>query len=155
MPEESAFCVLVQLTHKYDLRGHFTPKMELLHVRMYQWERLLVDELPLLSSHLQVEGIMSTMYASQWFLTLFAYRFPIAMVYRIMDLLVFEGVNVLFQIGLALLKRSEMLILHMDFENLLDFLQNGIFDFYKSHTNTSELLKEAISWKISPTRITK
>lgn len=42
--------------------------------------------MPDLHSHFQYNDIETHMYASQWFLTLFTAKFPLPMVYRIMDL---------------------------------------------------------------------
>lgn len=42
--------------------------------------------MPDLHSHFQYNDIQTHMYASQWFLTLFTAKFPLPMVYRIMDL---------------------------------------------------------------------
>ena len=44
------------------------------------------DSLPDLYNHFQYNDIETHMYASQWFLTLFTAKFPLPMVYRIMDL---------------------------------------------------------------------
>ena len=44
------------------------------------------DSMPDLFSHFQYNEIETHMYASQWFLTLFTAKFPLSMVYRIMDL---------------------------------------------------------------------
>lgn len=44
------------------------------------------DSLPDLYSHFQYNDIETHMYASQWFLTLFTAKFPLSMVYCIMDL---------------------------------------------------------------------
>ena len=47
---------------------------------------LFQDSMPDLHSHFQYNDIQTHMYASQWFLTLFTAKFPLPMVYRIMDL---------------------------------------------------------------------
>jgi len=72
MPEEEAFCVLVSLMKSYDLRLHFTPEMPSLQLHLFQFDRLLEHFLPRLSLHLEKLGVKSSMYASQWFMTLFA-----------------------------------------------------------------------------------
>jgi hypothetical protein len=92
MPEEHAFCCLVHFMHTYQFRSLYTPKMELLELRLYQFDHLVQELLPKIHDHLVNEGIRSTMYASQWFLTLFAYRFPLKLVYRILDIVFATGV---------------------------------------------------------------
>jgi ecotropic viral integration site 5 protein len=78
MPDEEAFCLLVRLMHSYDIRGHFTPEMPKLQMRLFQFDRLVEDMLPVLHVHFLRQGIKSSMYTSQWFLTLFSYRYSSA-----------------------------------------------------------------------------
>ncbi|KAG1466588.1 hypothetical protein G6F56_004660 [Rhizopus delemar] len=131
MPEEEAFCLLVKLMNTYGLRGHFTPEMEGLQLRLHQFDALVEEYLPRISRHLKQQGINSTMYASQWFMTLFAYKFPLHLVFRIYDVMFTEGISTLFKFAIALLKRNEGQLLGFEFEHLLDFLKNGLFEQYK------------------------
>lgn len=73
-PDEEAFCQLVRLMHSYDLRAHFLPEMPGLQLRLFQFDRLIEEMLPVLHTHFLRQGVKSSMYCSQWFLTLFAYR---------------------------------------------------------------------------------
>lgn len=66
MPEEEAFCVLVQLMKQYNFRELYTPNMVGLRMRLYQFESVLKEHLPAVEKHLENEGVKSTMYASQW-----------------------------------------------------------------------------------------
>lgn len=86
--------------------GHLVPKtqrgsseklMRLVRHEYYWYWRLNIsfvlfiffffqDSLPDLFNHFQYNDIETHMYASQWFLTLFTAKFPLPMVYRIMDL---------------------------------------------------------------------
>ncbi|RCH87880.1 GTPase-activating protein [Rhizopus azygosporus] len=131
MPDEDAFCLLVKLMNKYGLRGHFTPEMDGLQLRLYQFDALVQEYLPHVARHLKQQGINSTMYASQWFMTLFAYKFPLNLVFRIYDVIFTEGISSIFKFAIALLKRNQTHILGLEFEHLLDFLKNGLFQEYK------------------------
>ena len=71
MPDEEAFCVLVRLMKSYDLRSHYTPNMPGLQLRLFQFDRLVEELVPSVFLHLLRQGVKSSMYASQWFLTLF------------------------------------------------------------------------------------
>lgn len=99
--------MLVRLMKSYDLRSHFTPNMPGLQLRLFQFDRLLEELLPHVFMHLLRQGIKSSMYASQWFLTLFGlapvvalhgsrshltrrYRFPLELVSVVMDLVFAE-----------------------------------------------------------------
>ena len=71
MPDEEAFSVLVRLMKAYDLRSHYTPNMPGLQLRLFQFDRLVEELAPTVFLHMLRQGVKSSMYASQWFLTLF------------------------------------------------------------------------------------
>jgi hypothetical protein len=51
----------------YDFRNLYTPKMIGLQLRNYQFDKLIAEQIPLVWKHLQDQGIISSMYASQWY----------------------------------------------------------------------------------------
>lgn len=106
----------------YEMRSMFTLNMEGLQLRLYQFSRLLEEHLPSLAAHLDKHSIHAAMYASQWFLTLFAYAFPLELVTRIYDILFVEGATeTMMRVSIAMLQRSEQTILaENEFEDLLD-----------------------------------
>ncbi|KAI9591274.1 rab-GTPase-TBC domain-containing protein [Syncephalis fuscata] len=147
MPEDEAFCTLVRLMQYYNLRGHYTPSMEDLHVRLHQFEKLLAVHHPDLSRHLNAQGIQTTMYASQWYMTFFAYKFPLSMVYRIMDIIFAEGVESLHRFAVALMRANRARLLLMGFEDLLTFLKTDLFEVYR--TQEAKLVMDATNVKVS------
>lgn len=153
MPDEEAFCVLVKLMNSYDMRGHFTPDMSTLQLRLYQFEQLVEETVPLVYKHFQLQGIKSTMYASQWFMTLFAYKFPLDLVFRIYDILLVEGVDSLLRFAVALLKANHDRIIAHEFETLVEFLKNGLFEQYKN--NPSVFVQDAYNVKVTPKKLTQ
>src|ERR1700760_4699608 len=107
MREEEAFCLFVRLMSKYGLRDMFTQDMPGLHLHLYQFERLLEDFEPALYCHLNRRGVTSNLYATQWFLTLFAYRFPLQLVMRVYDLILSEGLEgAILKFGIALMQKN-------------------------------------------------
>ncbi|ORX49893.1 RabGAP/TBC [Hesseltinella vesiculosa] len=151
MPEEEAFSVLVKLMDKYQLKGHFTPQLNLLHQRMYQLDGLIYDHLPHLHRHFDTQGIRSNMYASQWFMTLFAYKFDFDFVFRVYDLILSQGVEALHRLALALLQKNQASLLSMEFDALLHFLKNDVLNIYKDAIST--LLTDAYTINIIPKRL--
>lgn len=131
MPDEEAFCVLVRLMRSYDLRSQYIPDMPGLQLRLFQFDRLLEELLPATFMHLLRQGIKSSMYASQWFLSLLAYRFPLELVCSVFDLIFAEGTEAIFRFAMALMRRNEQRLLELDFESLLEFLKTGLFERYK------------------------
>ncbi|KAG5924579.1 hypothetical protein E4U42_004613 [Claviceps africana] len=131
MPEEEAFCLLVRLMHHYKLRDLFVQDMPGLHLHLYQFERLLEDLEPALYCHLHRRGISSHLYATQWFLTLFAYRFPLQLVLRIYDLILSEGLSAILRFGIALMQKNATTLLAIsDMQQLTTYLKDKLFDVY-------------------------
>jgi len=131
MPEEEAFCLLVKLMNQYHLRDLFVQDMPGLHMHLYQFERLLEDLEPALYCHLHRRGISPHLYATQWFLTLFAYRFPLQLVLRIYDLILSEGLTAIIKFGIVLMQKNATTLLGMsDMSQLTTFLKDKLFDVY-------------------------
>lgn len=86
MPEEQAFSVLVKICFDYELRDLFKQGFEVLHLKFYQLERLMQDLTGDLYEHFMEMGLEIHMFASQWFLTLFTAKFPLFLVFHILDL---------------------------------------------------------------------
>ncbi|KAI0472411.1 rab-GTPase-TBC domain-containing protein [Xylaria cf. heliscus] len=131
MPEEEAFCLLVRLMNQYKLRDLFIQDMPGLHMHLYQFERILEDLEPALYCHLHRRGISPHLYATQWFLTLFAYRFPLQLVLRIYDLILSDGLSAILRFGIVLMQKNTSALLGMsDMSQLTTFLKDKLFDVY-------------------------
>ncbi|KAJ9144822.1 RabGAP/TBC [Coniochaeta hoffmannii] len=143
MPEEEAFCLLVRLMNHYHLRDVYIEGMPGLHLQLYQFERLLEDLEPALYCHLHRRGISSHLYATQWFLTLFSYRFPLQLVLRIYDLIFSEGLSAILRFGIVLMqKNAEALLAMKDMSQLCTFLRDRLFDVYIDAAPSSNSILE-------------
>ncbi|KAF7543887.1 hypothetical protein G7Z17_g10381 [Cylindrodendrum hubeiense] len=131
MPEQEAFCLLVRLMNHYKLRDLFIQDMPGLHMHLYLFERLLEDYEPALYCHLHRRGISPHLYATQWFLTLFAYRFPLQLVLRIYDLILSEGLSAILRFGIVLMQKNASTLLGLsDMQQLTTYLKDKLFDVY-------------------------
>ncbi|KAJ6155129.1 hypothetical protein N7470_005695 [Penicillium chermesinum] len=132
MDEVEAFELLVKLMNKYGLREMFIADMPGLHRSLYQFERLLEDLEPAIYCHLRRRGVPPQLYATQWFLTLFAYRFPLQLVLRIYDLIFEEGLeSTILKFAIAIMRRNAEALLEMkDMSSLTSFLKERLFDAY-------------------------
>uniref|UniRef100_A0A8C2HSI0 Rab GTPase-activating protein 1 n=1 Tax=Cyprinus carpio TaxID=7962 RepID=A0A8C2HSI0_CYPCA len=149
MPEEQAFSVLVKIMFEYGLRELFKQNFEDLHCKFFQLERLMQECIPDLYAHFLDLGLEAHMYASQWFLTLFTAKFPLYMVFHIIDLLLCEGISVIFNVALALLKTSKDDLLQTDFEGALKFFRVPVPKRYRSEENAKKLMELACSMKVT------
>ncbi|XP_040041315.2 rab GTPase-activating protein 1-like isoform X2 [Gasterosteus aculeatus] len=155
MPEEQAFCVLVKIMYYYRLRDLYKNNFEDLHCKFYQLERLMQDQLPDLWSHFHELNLEAHMYASQWFLTLFTAKFPLCMVFHITDLLLCEGLNIIFNVALALLKTSKEDLLQADFEGALKFFRVQLPKRYRAAENARRLMEQACNIKVPTKKLKK
>ena len=175
MPEEEAFSLFVTLMNKYGLRDLFVADMAGLHLHLYQFERLLEEFEPALYCHLRRREVKPQLYATQWFLTLFAYRFPLQLVLRIYDLILSEGLeSAILKFGIVLMQKNAETLLGMkDMSTLTTFLKERLFDVYidkapsansilengffgstsgvdKEIYRADQLVKDAVAVKITP-----
>lgn len=153
LSEYEAFCLFVQLMKGYDFRSLFLPEMPGLHLKLYQFERLIEDRLETVHTHLKRQGVLPSMYASQWFLTLFAYKFPLSLVERVFDIVVAEGYEAVLRFGFALIVKSADRILQLEFDDLLPFLKDSIFDCYVETPN--DLVRDASLVELTPSVLAK
>nr|XP_054607526.1 TBC1 domain family member 1 isoform X1 [Nothobranchius furzeri]XP_054607527.1 TBC1 domain family member 1 isoform X1 [Nothobranchius furzeri] len=127
MGEEDAFNMLKFLMFDAGLRKQYRPDMIILQIQMYQLSRLLHDYHRDLHSHLEQQEIGPSLYATPWFLTLFASHFPLGFVARVFDMLFLQGSEVIFKVALSLLGSHKPLILqHDSLESIVDFIKTTL-----------------------------
>jgi hypothetical protein len=116
-----------------------------LHLHLYQFERLLEDLEPALYCHLNRRDVKPQLYATQWFLTLFAYRFPLQLVLRIYDLILSEGLEgAILKFGIVLMQKNAETLLGMkDMATLTTFLKERLFDVYIDKAPSSSSILES------------
>ena len=132
MSEAECFSLLVTLMKDYGLRDLFCPEMQGLHLLLHQFDRVLESQLPALFNHLIRQGVKLLMYASQWFLTFFSYKFPLDVVLRIFDMVITQGIEVILQLAINLMLQNEENLLLLKFDHLLEFLKLNLFNVYVS-----------------------
>ncbi|XP_065698153.1 rab GTPase-activating protein 1-like isoform X2 [Patagioenas fasciata] len=155
MPEEQAFCVFVKIMYDYGLRDLYRNNFEDLHCKFFQLEKLMQEQLPDLYGHFSDLNLEAHMYASQWFLTLFTAKFPLCMVFHIIDLLLCEGMNIIFHVALALLKTSKEDLLQADFEGALKFFRVQLPKRYRAEENARRLMEQACNIKVPTKKLKK
>eukprot|EP00834_Sanchytrium_tribonematis_P002904 NODE_100_length_20331_cov_1.214462.p3 type:complete len:432 gc:universal NODE_100_length_20331_cov_1.214462:12327-11032(-) len=141
LSEPEAFAAFVQIMNNFQIGSFYQPNMAGLNVCIYQFDSLLQDFLPNVHDHLVKNEVDSNLFVSQWFLTFFAYRFPLKTVVRLFDLFLLIGVDALFRVALTLLRKNEYLLCSKSFESLVDYLKNDLLD---SYSNVDDIIKDAL-----------
>ncbi|KAL0375869.1 UNVERIFIED_CONTAM: EVI5-like protein [Sesamum calycinum] len=139
-------------------KGNNTHKLILVQRAFGSYERVLVvfpklivnrpigeRALTQAGEHFAKEMINPSMYASQWFITVFSYSFPFHLALRIWDVFLFEGAIIIFKVGLAVLKYCHDDLIKLPFEKLIYALRN----FPADAMNPDMLLPMAYSLKVS------
>ncbi|OHE95693.1 TBC domain-containing protein [Colletotrichum orchidophilum] len=145
MPDKQAFCVLVRLMERYDLRSCFLPDLSGLHVRIYQFRELLREHMTPVSNHLE-ELQVDPAYVSQWFLSFFAVTCPLPMLFRIYDVIFAEGApETLMRVALSLMQKNQARILACtELEDVMQLLlSRGLWDCY--HYNADDFVQDFVS----------
>ena len=145
----------IRLMEDYDLRACFLPDLSGLHLRIFQFQKLLQQHTPRLAAHfesLQVEPA----YLSQWFLSFFAVTCPLPMLFRIYDVIFAEGASeTVMRVALALMKRNEQKILAFtEFEDVMQLLlSRALWDPYGRHAKSAdELVQDFVGFTNDVTR---
>jgi len=133
----------------YDLRSCFLPDLSGLHLRIYQFQKLLHQHVPILAAHLdrlQVEGA----YLSQWFLSFFAITCPLPLLFRIYDVIFVEGASeTIMRVALAVMQRNEKrLLAFTEFEDAMQLLlSRALWDPYGMNAmSAGELVNDFCSF---------
>lgn len=95
----------------------------------------------------------------------FAYKFPLQIVQRIFDVVVAEGIEALLRFAVGLMRRNASTILSLEFDTVLTFLKDNIFDYYLiegSHAldggpeyRVNDLVADAYDVKVLPIQLRK
>ncbi|XP_036383349.1 EVI5-like protein isoform X2 [Megalops cyprinoides] len=153
MPEEEAFCVFVRLMQEYRLRELFKPSMAELGLCIYQFEYLLQEQLPELNVHFRSQSFHTSMYASSWFLTLFLTFLPLPVATRIFDIFMYEGLEIIFRVGMAILQYNQTDLIQLDMEGMSQHFQKVIPHQFDSCPD--KLILRAYQVKYNPKKMKK
>lgn len=123
LDEEESFLLLCKIMQEYRMREIYKPTMAELGLCIYQLECLVQELLPELYVHFQTQNFYTSMYSSSWFLTLFTSNLPLSLAYRVMDLFLSEGLDMIFMLSVAILQISKEDLLKLDMEGLLRYFQ--------------------------------
>lgn len=122
--EERLFWSFVQLMHdrKHNLRAIYTDDCVGLRLLLHTLDQALLALDPHLHAHLLAECAEVSLFATQWFLCVFSYRFPVHFASEVWQQFVEHGVPFLLQMAIQLLVHTRTALLAKRFEQLVPFL---------------------------------
>lgn len=134
----AVFSLMAAFLEKFDMKELWRPCVPQLKLRIYQFQRLLSQKLPVLQAHFVRIGLTADIFASQWFLTLLSYNLPLEVLLHVWDVLVMDGWKTVFRVGISMLKLFEGKLLLMGLEEL-----SSVFRHNKLVLSTPLLLQES------------
>lgn len=123
LSEEETYVMVCKIMQDYRMREIYKPTMAELGLCIYQLECMVQEQLPELYMHFQSQNYNTSMYSSSWFLTLFTSCLPLPLAYRVMDLFLSEGLDMVFRLSIAVLQICKQDLLKCDMEGLLKYFQ--------------------------------
>ncbi|XP_044851188.1 EVI5-like protein [Mauremys mutica] len=75
------------------------------------------EQLPL-NIHFRSQSFLTSMYSSSWFLTLFLTTFPLPVATQVFDIFMYEGLEIVFRVGMALLQFNQAELMQLDMEGM-------------------------------------
>jgi len=152
MKEEDAFWLFSQLMKTYNLSGLFQQQAPLLEQVLTHFSMLVAKFLPKLEAHFKKLSVIIELFSNRWFCTLFSYDLPFPVVFRIWDIWILEGFDIIFKIGLAILKLLEELLLVRNARDTLDMLKNLPTSLFERESLVVETALSSFELEFTPFR---
>jgi len=124
MDQEDAFTSCITLMRNFNMAGFYKPGMPGLQKAFYVLLSLIKKFLPDLHTHFSANNMLPSMYASQWFMTIYAVNIPFECTIRIWDIFFIEKQKILYRVALAFLKMAQKELLKSEIEGLFTNLRN-------------------------------
>lgn len=138
-------CVLSMLL-RHGMNQYFGAGFPKLRLSALQFDCLLEAYLPDLSAFFNRFNISAEFYATQWFLTLFAYSLPFPHLLRVWDQFLCRGMKFIHRVGLALLKEARADLLGKGFDATIERLRCLC---QRSQLSPEALVASAMEFKVT------
>jgi hypothetical protein len=145
MDEESTFWMIHCLIVKYNMKGYYSKDFPELKPTFYKLLSLMKRHLPNIYEHFRKNNVHPSMYACQWFISIFSVNFRFDTLVRIFDVFLLEGVKILYRFALAVLKLNEEKLLKARmFEDIMSLFK-GLYE----NITVDDLMNKAFKFSIS------
>lgn len=122
--EIESFCMLEAIIYHFKIDDFYTEHMVGLKNSLIEFNELFQRDLKNLYWHFRDNDISDDMWVLKWFITLFTAVLPFRVVVSIWDLLVVDGICILGQVALSILKYFEKQLLSKDIYGILEVLNS-------------------------------
>ena len=153
MDEESSFFMLHSLMKKYNMEGFYLPGFPILKKTFYILLNLEKKFIPKVYELFKKEGMIPSMYASEWFICLFSRNLEFKSLVRIFDVFLLEGFKVIYRFALAFIKLKEDKFLEGAKDGLASIMP--IINECTENVDVDKMFKVAFGFSISRKYIDK
>ena len=119
MNEENAFWAMLSILIKYDQKKYFLHGLPGLFETFYVFQKLLKIKVPKVHQYMVKHQIKPSMFATQWFVTLFTSGFELESTVRIYDCFFTEGPKILYRVALWIMKENEAELISDEMDTFL------------------------------------
>lgn len=122
--EYKSFMTFSNLMLKYPLMPFYTFNEEIVTKALQLFKQLFQINLPDLCDHFEMEEIKPRQYVYKWIMTLFTTILPLKIVSHVWDLYFLDGVFILYQASIAVLKLLRPKLLNEEMDGILLILRH-------------------------------
>ncbi|KAF8821934.1 TBC domain-containing protein [Cardiosporidium cionae] len=147
LPEELAFWSLCQIVDSETpdcgmrIAGYYTPGMNLLRTDIKTLTREIKERVPQVYKALEKNEVQIDFLCAEWFLCLFCTTLPIETLLRVWDVLLNEGIKIIFRVAIAVFRFfRNKLTKQESFEDMMTFFRANKNDL----VNHNEIMKIAL-----------
>ena len=119
--EIETFSMLESVIYHFDLVHFFTDQMLDLKKHLSDFDSLFSRSMKQLHWHFKMQEIVEDLWVLKWFITLFTAVLPLNLTLHAWDVMMVDGISVLPQVTLAILRYFEQELLMMDAGEILIF----------------------------------
>ncbi|KAL4448703.1 hypothetical protein ABPG74_012792 [Tetrahymena malaccensis] len=141
--EEESFYICVSMLKNYGFKDCYFEDLNGLQQAVKILDNLIKLYFPHVADFLNKKNIQTGLFATSWFNTLFAYDFPRQFFIRVIDLFLFSGWKILFQISLAIIQEAQFLIFTADEDDIVNIIKKGL------SMNQEQILLNSQNYKIT------
>ena len=155
--DEETFYLFISMLFATDYCGLINNDLLKLNSFFYCFGRLLNIMFPEMDNFLKNNNVSGGYFLSPWFITIFTNSYNeekekdnMEIILRILDLFLLSGWKAIFKIGISLIKNNAKHIFSLDYDQLVNYLNNGItHSNFFTNKNLDEIMNISINFKLS------
>lgn len=124
LDEYSAYIMLDKMLTHCRIEGFYDKNLSLVSEYLNAFQKILEVTNPKLNNYLNDLSLVPSMYASQWFLTLYSYSLDKEACMRIWDIMIVDGAKILLQVAIAILETFSGVLYESGLEQCLHIIKN-------------------------------